>query len=121
MTFRYFNQERTAIIRIMREYHDPMTPADVLALLKDTMNTNIEHNQMQALLGNMVKGGSPVRRVSRGVYQYHSELQDKMMATEKPAIQPLPLVRPPVEIVAEGVDLLVIKYKGIVWIAKPSK
>ena len=115
----FWTQEKAAIIRLMREYHDPLTAQGVYQLLTSEMATTMTEKTVSSMLSALVRDGSPIVRLSRGLYQYHSTAQENVLKIERDMSVPPPL--PEIKVLAEDTDLLVLRYKGRIWIAKPGK
>lgn len=115
----HLSDERTILVKLLREYHDPVTIEQALELLNTEKATNLTFRQINSLLANMSREDNyPIRRVGRGVYQYHSQAQGRqdIIKVIENSIAP----KPPVEVIAEDSNLIVVKYKGKMWIGKPS-
>ena len=114
----FWTQEKAAIIRLMREYHDPLTAQGVYQLLTSEMATPMTEKAVSSMLGALVRDGSPIVRLSRGLYQYHSAAQEKVTGGYPSTAE---VIKPEIKVLAEDTDLLVLRYKGRIWIAKPGK
>lgn len=112
--------ERIIVTRFAKEWGDPFTIDIVREWLRTENVTDMSEGAVNQLVASMVNEGFPIRRVSRGVYQYHengSAIKDETFFNNT---LPAP-VDPPIQLVAERPNILVIRYKGKIWIAEPGK
>lgn len=118
---------KTGLVKVLREWHDPISIQEIYDLCQEDLElSHYTKTQVASALANMMNDGTwPLKRITRGIYQYQSEFSVARSDFFKPVeleraakVMPMP---PSIKILAEVGDMLVLKYDNRVWIANEAK